>query len=362
MRKPLRWGTPVAVTVGALFVGPTALAGTGWMVASTPPTNTNAVIYAAWALTNNDAWAVGNAFGGAGTASPPPISYHWNGSAWSMVPTANVNGTVAGLFGVSSSSATDAWAVGFTRAGGYRGNNSLFEHWNGTTWSATTGVNLGRMAGVADLSPTNAWAVSTNGMVEHWDGGAWTAVTIPQPNPSNTVGNRVTSVSSSGPDIWAVGTYTTPSYTDDIYSLHYDGTAWSVVAMAKPANGSPTVSAMTVLSGTNAWAFGQSGGTALVEHWDGVSWTFMPPVQGVTYPTFTAAAARSANDLWAFGTQYHGTQASNLLLHWDGSRWSSTASTPVPASLYAAAANAGGSRVWALGVGATARPLILSHS
>jgi hypothetical protein len=273
-----------------------------------------------------------------------------------------LNGSLAGLVGVSASTATDAWAVGFTRASGYRGRNSLFEHWNGTAWSLVAGVNLGGIAGVADLSPTNAWAVSANGNAEHWDGTAWTGVTTPQPNPSNTFGNRVTSMGASGPsDIWAVGTYTTPSYSDAAYSLHYDGTVWSVVQMAQPATGTPGISAVTALSPTNAWAVGQTGTSVLVEHWNGTSWSFMPAPSGVQYPTLSAVAARAANDVWAFGSQYTGTQSNTLLLHWDGTGWS-TAATPVPASLYAAAANPGGSRVWAMGVGSTNRPLILSHS
>src|ERR1700738_1419968 len=114
-----------------------------------------------------------------------------------------------------------------------------------------------------------------------------------------------------------VGTYTTPSYTDDIFSLHYDGRAWSVVAMAQPANGSRIVNAVTALSPTNAWVVGETGTTTLVEHWDGTAWSLMPSVPGVTYPTLTSVAARPANDLWAFGSQYTGTRSNTLLLHWN---------------------------------------------
>jgi len=34
-------------------------------------------------------------------------------------------------------------------------------------------------------------------------------------------------------------TYDTPSYTTATYSLHYGGSAWSAVPMARPAAGSP---------------------------------------------------------------------------------------------------------------------------
>src|ERR1700737_5262528 len=100
MPRLLRWNTPVTVAVGALFMTATALAGTGWTVASTPPTSTNAVIYAAFAHTDSDAWAVGTAFGTAGSASPPPISYHWNGATWTLTPTGSLRGVAGGLGGV----------------------------------------------------------------------------------------------------------------------------------------------------------------------------------------------------------------------------------------------------------------------
>jgi hypothetical protein len=349
--------------VGASSLAAVALAGSGWTVVSAPAPNTNVIIDGAAARTDTDVWAVGTAFGTAGSAPPPPIAYHWNGSAWSRVPTPNL-GVPAGLFAVSASTASDAWAVGFRRAGGYRSTNSLFERWNGSTWSLTGGVDVGRLVGVADLSPTNAWAVSATGLLEHWNGTAWTTVASPQPNPSNTFGNRVSAMSASGPaDVWAVGTYTTPSYTTEVYALHYNGVAWSLVRMAQPAGGSPAIGGVTALSSTNAWAVGEAGGAVLAEHWDGASWKLLPAAPQVSYPSLTAVAARSASDVWAVGSQVNGAQSA-LLLHWDGITWSNSPSPTgaTSSALYAAATNPGGSRVWAFGPGSAGQsPLILSH-
>jgi hypothetical protein len=350
--------------VTTLALATAALAATGWVVVRSPGTSTNAVIYAASARTNTDVWAVGTAFGTAGSTPPPSIAYHWAGTSWALVPTPNVGGRGGGLLGVSASSASDAWAVGFVLGnGGYRNNSSLFEHWNGTAWSVVAGTNVGRLAAVADLSAANAWAVSTNGTIVHWDGTAWTAANTPQPNPSNTFGNRVSAMSAAGPsDVWVVGSYTTPSYTDAVYSLHYDGATWTLVPMAQPANGTPTIGAVTVLSPTQAWAVGEAGNTAMAEHWDGKAWSFMPAPTGVQYPMLTAVAARAANDLWAFGSgvESDGTRIT-VLVQWGGTRWTA-ASSPTAADLYAAATTPAGSRTWAFGVGPNAQPLILSHS
>jgi hypothetical protein len=244
----------------------------------------------------------------------------------------------------------------------------LFERWNGTAWSVVGGANVGRLAGVADLSSTNAWAVSTRGVIEHWDGGAWTVASTPQPNPANTFGNRVSSISAdSASDLWVAGTYTTPDYTTAAYALHYKTGAWSVELMAQPASSSVSIGAVTALSPSNAWAVGQTGTDPLIEHWDGKSWSLQSTVSGVQYPSLTAVAARSASDVWAFGTQLNAnfTAQIPLVLHFDGQAWSSVASptgTATYSALNAATTTLAGPHVWAFGVGSNNQPLILSHS
>jgi hypothetical protein len=369
MAKLFRWATVSAVVLAVLSMAATALAATGWNVDSAPHSapNTNAIINSAFARADSDVWAVGTTFGTAGSSPSPPIAYHWNGSVWSLISTPTLSAG-AGLLGVSASTATDAWAVGFLQLGSYRNSQSLFEHWNGTAWSVVGGANVGRLAGVADLSSTNAWAVSTLGVIEHWDGAAWTAVSTAQPNPANTVGNRVSSISAdSASDIWIAGTYTTPDYTTAAYALHYNGSAWSVVPMAQPASSSVSIGAVTSLSPSNAWAVGQTGTDPLIEHWNGSQWSIQATPSGVQYPSLTAVAARSATDVWAFGTRLNDnfTAQIPLMLHFDGKTWS-RADSPTGNATYSAlntaATTPGGPHVWAFGVGANNQPLILSHS
>jgi len=76
--------------------------GSQWS-SSSPPVNVGSFA-GAGAINASDVWAVG---GGA---------QNWNGSAWSVVPTAGVSGASNALLGVAGSSAHDVWAVGYSQA------------------------------------------------------------------------------------------------------------------------------------------------------------------------------------------------------------------------------------------------------
>jgi hypothetical protein len=88
---------------------------------------------------------------------------HWDGAAWSVVPSPNVNQRNNYLFAVSGVSADDAWAVGFYDTGSEL--RTLTEHWDGTTWSIVRSPNAGEaideLYDVAVLGPEKAWAVGS---------------------------------------------------------------------------------------------------------------------------------------------------------------------------------------------------------
>jgi hypothetical protein len=374
--RSARLGTVVGAVLGVLCLTGTAFAAASWTVVTVPSSDPgdNAILEGTSVRTSTDAWAVGTQFGPAGAAPASPIAYRWNGVAWSRTATPPVptGATGAGLLAVSASSGTDAWAVGFTlpQNGGYHGNNSLFEHWDGKTWSIVPGANSGRLVGVADLSPTNAWTASSTGLIEHWDGTSWTVAATPHPNPSDTVGDHFTSLTADGPDdVWAVGTFAAQS-TDNssIYALHYNGTSWSVASLPQPAAGGILlgVSAVSAVSPTSVWVAGSANGGAYVERFDGTTWREVTMPAGLFYPTLTAVSARSSTDVWAIGREFTsatGTTSVQLFLHWDGTVWSAA---PSPAGsgynqVYAAASGAG-SPFWAVGVDSGNQPLVLTHS
>ena len=90
------------------------------------------------------------------------------------------------LLGVTATSATSAWAAGFSLDSQSR-NQTLILHWNGSTWQqastpavATFGT---RLSGIAAGSPSDVWAVgqfysaadADQPLILHWNGTAWSS-------------------------------------------------------------------------------------------------------------------------------------------------------------------------------------------
>jgi hypothetical protein len=360
---------------GATVTSPTASPATGWTQVSVPSTGNNVVLLGVAARTDSDAWAVGQQFVAAGQPQAPAVAYHWNGMAWSLTPTPNL-GQYGALDAVSAGSATDAWAVGFTMIRRFD-YGTLIEHWNGSAWSANsvdaiTG-SAARLTGVADLSPTNAWAVgqgNAGGLAEHWNGTAWSVVKLPDPNFTPSSGNAISAVSPT--NIWLVGsTLNAATDTTVAETLHFNGTTWTVVAVQQPNETSSALHAVTAISATNAWAVGEDigagtavGGSTLIEHWNGSAWSIVASPTPGAYPSLSGVAGRSANDVYAVGTNLpsvNGGPEQAMILRWNGSSWSVDSSGAFGGSLSAAGTFPGAANEWAVGVGSGNQGLVLSH-
>jgi hypothetical protein len=110
-----------------------------------------------------------------------------------------------GLSGVAATSASNAWAVGFT------GSKALILRWNGTAWQQVPSPAPAdsRLSGVAATSASSAWAVGCSGcstsspktLIMVWNGTAWKQVPSPAPAGSRLSGVAATSASSA----WAAG-------------------------------------------------------------------------------------------------------------------------------------------------------------
>jgi hypothetical protein len=370
-----RWLSVAALAGASVMIGSVASASTGWSVVTVPQTGNNTILTGASARTSTDAWAVGEQFGAAGQAPPPPVSYHWNGTAWSLVATPTL-GVSSSLLSVSASTATDAWAVGMSVLGRHD-DGTLMEHWNGTAWSVNSSLVVtgytAELTGVVDLSPTNAWAVGeANGsLLEHWNGSTWSEVTIP--DPDFTPGTDDSISASSAGDIWVVGS-TLNTATDEFVpeALHFNGTAWSAVPMPQAGTNTSTIGAVTDISPTDAWAVGEDigatsavGGSTLIEHWNGSSWSIVPSPTPGADPGLTGIAARGPGDVYAVGSNLpsiNGGTVQGMILRWNGTTWAvdtdPTAGSYSP--LLAAAAVPGAANEWAVGTLSNSA-LILSH-
>ena len=73
----------------------------------------------------------------------PHLTLHWDGVAWSVVASPNPSAVDNELFGVSASSPSDAWAVGYERTD--EGiDTTLAMRWDGTSWSTVPSPNVAR--------------------------------------------------------------------------------------------------------------------------------------------------------------------------------------------------------------------------
>jgi hypothetical protein len=287
------------------------------------------------AVSPSDAWATGEA----SPYSNAVALLHWNGSTWAqMTVPARKNSMLAS---VSADSANDAWAVGSTPGSGIS-TKDLALHWNGTSWahvrvpSPGTAPVADNLVGVSADAPGDAWAVgffftiggtTTSALALHWNGTAWTQVAVP--DASQVELRAVTAKSPS--DAWAVGDNL---HSGQVVILHWNGTAWTQAATpAIPAS----LSAVTELSSTDVWAVGDGGepDLSVVLHWDGTSWTRQPsPSPGGTATAdishLNGVSALSATDAWAVGFYGHNTAqfvvSKPLVLHWNGTAWTQTAS------------------------------------
>ena len=94
------------------------------------------------------------------------LALHWNGTAWSRVPSANPGDQGSPLYGVSALAGAGTWAVGYYTNYSRPADPPLASmalSWNGRAWSQVTTPNPGRrwntLYGVDALSATSAWAV-----------------------------------------------------------------------------------------------------------------------------------------------------------------------------------------------------------
>jgi hypothetical protein len=310
-------------------VGQTAIHfdGTQWTAFATPEIHGDNTSYLDGVvdISPTEAWAAGIV--GIGTATPNQVIERWNGTAWSVFPGPSfASGDEPAIYGMTATSGTDIWAVGSLLTSEQL-LAALFEHWDGTAWTATAGPFHGFFRGVSADASNDIWAVGYSGLnfvtfSEHYDGTGWTLVRTPDVGSGPNVLNGVVALAPN--DVWAVG-YSTASQ--------------------KPPPGQYDVPTKT-----------------LIEHYDGTSWSVVPspnvgPNSQYQSNRLLGVTAVSPTDIWAFGSYFAASGSENqmtLLLHWDGTVWSLAASpSPEPGDflddiLYSGVVTAPGS-VWIVG-------------
>jgi hypothetical protein len=193
---------------------------------------------------------------------------HWDGSAWTVVPSPNGSTISSQLLGVDAVSANDIWAVG---------------------------------------SSSTLAAPYENTLIEHWDGSSWSI--IPSPNPSGGSFNKLNGVAVvAANDIWAVGSYSGSTNHSQTLIEHWDGSSWSIVPSPNVGPYGNNLNSVAARAANDVWAVGASnnGGNSLILHWDGMSWSVVP---SPNIPDWTnqlqSVTAVAADDVWAVGVAYY---------------------------------------------------------
>jgi hypothetical protein len=215
-------------------------------------------------------------------------------------------------------------------------------HFDGTTWTAfpapgIDGIPPSEMRGVADISPTDAWAAGnlsapvilgggpTNvPVIEHWDGTQWSV--FPSP-PFNKPGDSallsaMTAISAN--DIWTIGNATVDGIAVNLFE-HWDGTAWTPTFV--PVGG--TVFGASSDATDDVWAVGFSGlstaqASTFVTHFNGTVWQTVPSPNVGKSSAFNGVVALAPDNVWAVGSSGDVSDGPTLTLieHYDGTEWS----------------------------------------
>jgi hypothetical protein len=250
------------------------------------------------------------------------------------------------LFGVTALSDSDAWSVGYA-TGGPLLNTAVIEHWNGKSWKVTDSPQPGTyrdfLEKVSAIASNDVWAVGgyqdkhgqgvrpQHTLVEHWDGTRWRIVASPNLKGSDNALFGLAAISTD--DIWAVGTAVYQSGPSQALIEHWDGASWSIVPAPDPGTYTNVLASIAAVTPTDIWAVGtiadgRLGLTkTLAEHWDGSTWSVVPtPNIGSLGDFFGGVAAVSSRNVWAVGGfAYKAPDGSELTGtmsdRWNGTKW-----------------------------------------
>ena len=215
--------------------------GSTWtQVPSPTPPGQIIALNAVSAVSATDVWAAGRDLT---KTTGKTLVLHWDGSKWAQVPSPNPGVSDNQLFGVTMTSATDGWAAGYD-TNQLAQDRTLVLHWDGTAWTQVPSPSFGLRNGgsllmaVSALTGSDAWAsglVFTSGggegtLLLHWNGTTWTRVPAPSPSPGGPAGGSfLTGVDMvATADVWAAGgTFFDSTGRERTLLLHWNGTTWT---------------------------------------------------------------------------------------------------------------------------------------
>jgi hypothetical protein len=243
--------------------------GTSWSVTTVPqPGQQRDLLFSASSTSPTDVWAVGAWQGANGKFET--LAEHFDGHAWSVVPTPDPGSVGNHLFGVDAVSPDDVWAVGQQLSGPGTPDEGLVEHWDGSHWSVVElpASSASVMLHGVTVSGGQVFAVGEsdspaagNALVLREAGGHWSTEHLPSlpSNASNWA--NLYSVAAAGGAVYAVGTYVdNATDANDLLVLKApldgDGVGkWTVEGAPIPGSGSNIAGGIAV-AGVHLWMAG----------------------------------------------------------------------------------------------------------
>ncbi len=326
--------------------------GSRWSVIPTPATQGgSAQLFAVSCTTTTACEAVGYDSG-----VQLAIGESWDGRQWHLQPTPDPGGinTITALEGIACTSSTSCKAVGWAQSSSaLLPSGPLVEQWNGTAWTIqpSAPINGGYLDAISCSAADACTAVgSLNGaFAERWNGVAWTL----QPAPASGGVNAVLAGVScpTARFCMAVGVVhvsVNGGDTTKTMGASWNGTAWSMSPTPQPSGAArSTFNAVTCASSAACTAVGGSDVTGpLVATWNGTRWVRQStpdrpahPVAGQEISAVNAVWCRTKIACIGVGYLNQSSLTTNLLgLISNGHGWQSqTMPEPINASSVLAA-------------------------
>lgn len=263
------------------------------------------------------------------------------GADWRIQKTVSPAG-VTELGGVSCVSATSCMAVG-----GFNNPESIAEMWNGTKWSLTPSASPrdSQLLAVSCVSTTFCIAVGhsfssigvATSITEKWTGATWTALPTPIPHgPPNSTLSGVSCVSASYCVAVGEATELNGNLTSAI-AESWNGTHWRLQTTPQFGTGplpneagiAPALFAVSCVAANACTAVGQLVRThqaqqivsALVERWNGGRWVVQHTPNPSKFSYMTGVSCPLPSSCIAVGSSLASSTARPLAERWSGAGW-----------------------------------------
>jgi hypothetical protein len=261
---------------------------------------------------------------------------HWDGSEWKCIPSYNYPNVDNYIYGVTTVSKEDGWAVGsYQTNNGPRALILRYDDEEWVNWPITiTGATQSVLYSVAsDPASDDVWAVgyimsldndvdAYRSLTMHWDGSSWTRVGSPNAGSGDNILYGVTRVPNSSVS-WAVGAYADSNGDSRLLTMVTDTSettppVWTIPSsLSAPPLG--CLRSTSAYSTTAVWAVGFTGNDkcfdapviadsvtgnndVLIRKWNGSSWSSQtPPTLPGSIDLLYGVSVASSTRVWAVG-------------------------------------------------------------